>query len=205
MHPIYPRVPVKLRELLQSDLARYAQTYRLRKQAVSAAKIFWESFLFKAGFQAVFLYRISHWFYRKGCTYCAWFFARVNVMLTGAEIEFNAQIGPGLLIAHPVGIVIGRGTVIGEGATLFQGVSLGVKSWAPHEITRFPMVGDHCTFFAQAGIFGGVRVGDCCVVAAHAVVIKDLPDGSLARGVPAQIFPEEGRRAVTAWMQEPSL
>ena len=191
---------IKLRELVRSDLDRYAQTYRLRGQAVSASKIFWESFLFKAGFQAVFLYRIAHWLHGRGWTYSAWFMSRLNVMLTGAEIEFNAEIGPGLLIAHPVGIVIGRGTVIGRGATLFQGVSLAVKSWGPDEITRFPKVGDHCYFFAKAGIYGGVNVGDCCVVAAHAVVTKDLPEGSLARGIPAQIIAGEGRRAIEAWL-----
>jgi serine O-acetyltransferase len=137
---------MSLRALMRSDLARFAQTYELRGQPYSKRRVFWESILFKAGFQAVFLYRISHWLFGKGQTYLAWMVARLNLALTGAEIEFNAEIGPGMFIAHPVGIVIGRGTVIGSGVTLFQGVSFGVRSWHPDYIRRFPTVGNNCFF-----------------------------------------------------------
>lgn len=193
---------MKLRELIRSDFARYIQTYRLRGQPFSKRKVFWESLLFKAGFQAVFLYRISHWFFQKRRVYLAWAFARLNLWLTGAEIEFNAQIGPGFFIAHPMGIVIGRGTEIGEGATLFQGASFGVKSWHPSEITRFPKVGRHCYFFAHSLILGSITLGDYCVVAAGTVVTKDVPNGALARGVPAEIDPDEGRRLIESWIEE---
>jgi serine O-acetyltransferase len=192
---------MNLRELIKSDLARYEQTFALRGQPFSKTKIFWESFLFKAGFQAVFLYRLSRWFYDKGFIYIAWFFSRLNITLTGAEIEFNAEIGPGLFIAHPVGVVVGRGTKIGCGATFFQGVSFGVKSWKPEEIGRFPKAGDHCYFFAGSVVLGGVTIGDDCAVAANAVVSKDMPSGSLAKGVPAQIVPGEGKEMIRSWME----
>lgn len=192
---------MKLRELIESDLERYTQTYRLRGQTYSKQKIFWESFLFKAGFQAVFLYRLSHKCFQKGWTYAAWFLTRLNGMLTGAEIEFNAQIGPGFLIAHPVGIVIGRGTVIGQGATLFQGVSFVVKSWDPQEILKFPHIGDHCYFFTHAVALGDIKVGNYCVIGAQAVLTQDMPEGSLARGVPAQIFPEKGKKTIMTWLE----
>src|SRR5205823_11843014 len=138
----------------------------------------------KAGFQAVLLHRFSHWLYEHGWLYVAWYLTRLNVMLTGAEIEFNAEIGPGLFIAHPVGIVVGRGTVIGARATLFHGVTFGVKSWHPDAIRKFPRVGDDCYFFAHAVVLGSVVLGDRCVVAAQTVVTQDLPSGSLAAGVP---------------------
>ena len=188
-----------LSELIRSDLARYEETYRLRGQAPSKAKIFWESLFFKAGFQAALLYRLSHWLHQRKLTYLAWFVARLSITLTGAEIEFNTEIGPGLLIAHPVGIVIGRGTVIGSHATIFQGVSLAAKSYHPDEIREFPRIGNHCFLFARSAVFGGVRVGDSCVVAAHAVVTKDMPAGALARGGPAEIIPHEGRSKIESW------
>lgn len=193
---------MKLRELIQSDLERFYQTYRLRGQAYSRWKIVLESFFFKAGFQAVFLYRISHRLHQWGLTYLAWFIARLNIFLTGAEIEFNAEIGPGLFISHPVGIVIGRGTVIGRNATLFQGVSFGVKGWHPDDIRKFPKAGDHCFFFAHAVVLGGVTLGDYCLVAANAVVTKDLAEGSLARGVPAESFPHRGKEIISSWFEE---
>lgn len=190
---------MSLAGLIRSDLERYRQTHKLRGHPYSRWRVAFESFLFKAGFQAVFLYRLSHWLYRKRCIGLAWLVARLNVTLTGAEIEFNAEIGPGMFIAHPVGIVIGRGTEIGSGVTLFQGVSFGVKSWRADEIRKFPKVGDNCFFFAHSVMLGDIVIGDNCVVAAQAVVSKDMPDGSLAAGVPAEIYSEKGKELIYSW------
>jgi serine O-acetyltransferase len=188
-----------LRQLIRSDLDRFTETFALRGQPFSRARVTFESFVFKAGFQAVVLYRISHWLHERGFTYLAWFVARFNTAITGADIEFNAVIGPGMFISHPVGIVIGRGTRIGAGVTMFQGVTCGVRSWHPDAIGQFPTIGDHCYLFAKASVLGGVRIGDECVVAAHALVTHDLPDGALARGVPAVVIPSEGRNSHRAW------
>jgi serine O-acetyltransferase len=188
-----------LRELINTDLARFTQTYVLRGQPFSRRRVFWESVVFKAGFQAVLLYRVSHWLFQRGWIYPPWFLSRLSLACTGAEIEFNAQIGPGLLISHPVGIVVGRGTVIGSEATLFQGVTFGVKSWHPDAIRKFPRVGNKCYFFAGAAVLGDVSIGDNCVVAAHAVVLSDVPDGSLALGSPAKVRPGKGEEAIREW------
>ena len=183
-----------LRALIRADLARFTETFALRGQPFSRTKVIFESFVFKAGFQAVFLYRLSHWCHQRRWTYAGWFLGRLNTFLTGADIEFNVVIGPGMFISHPVGIVIGRGTRIGSGVTLFQGVTCGVRSWSPEEITRFPTIGDNCCLFAKASVLGDVRIGNDCVVAAHAVLTRDMPDGSLARGVPAIVVPGGARR-----------
>jgi serine O-acetyltransferase len=189
----------KLSDLIKSDLDRFTQTFALRGQAFSRCRVFWESFVFKAGFQAVFLYRISHWLHERKWNYTAWFVTRLNIAWTGAEIEYNAHIGPGMFIAHPVGIVIGRGTVMGKNVTLFQGVSFGVKSWHPAAIGKFPRVEDNCYFFAGSAVMGNVRIGSESVVAAHAVVVCDVPEGSLAAGVPAKIYPGKGKDAIASW------
>lgn len=188
-----------LRELIASDLARFTQTFVLRGQSFSKRRVFWESLIFKAGFQAVLLYRVSHWLHQHGWTYLAWFLSRVSVALTGAEIEFNAEIGPGMFVAHPVGIVVGRGTGIGSGVTLFQGVTFGVKSWHPDQIRKFPRVGNNCFFFSGAAVLGDVTIGDNCVIGAHAVVTADVPGGALAVGIPAKIYPDKGREATASW------
>jgi serine O-acetyltransferase len=188
-----------LRELIRSDLARFTQTFVLRGQPFSKRRVFWESLIFKAGFQAVLLYRVSHWLFQRGWIYSAWFLSRLSVATTGAEIEFNAEIGPGMFVSHPVGIVVGRGTVIGSEVTLFQGVTFGVKSWHPDAIRKFPRVGNKCYFFAGAAVLGDVTIGNQCIVGAHAVLTSDLPDGGLALGVPAKIYPEKGAEAILSW------
>ncbi len=188
-----------LLELIRSDLGRFTETYRLRGQRFSKARVLFESVLFKPGFQAVLLYRLSHWLYQHGRTYLAWTIARLGQSLTGAEIEFNAEIGPGLFIAHPGGIVVGRGTRLGRHTTLFQGVTFGARSWHPDEIRRFPAAGDSCFFCAGAAVLGGIRIGNDCVVAAGAVLEQDMPDGALAKGVPASILPDKGRELLQSW------
>ncbi|MDD5312462.1 MAG: hypothetical protein PHO26_05440 [Dehalococcoidia bacterium] len=187
--------------LISSDLSRFAQTYALRGQKYSRVKIFFESFIFKAGFQAVFLYRLSHWFFKRHCIYLAWFFSRLNQSVTGAEIEFNAEIGPALFIAHPSGIVVGRGTVMGSNITIFQGVTFATRSWHPDDINRFPVVGDGCYFFAHCTVIGNVKIGNNCVVGAQALVSKDMPDGSLAVGTTADIIPGKGKELGGSWVE----
>lgn len=188
-----------LRELIRSDLSRFTQTFVLRGQPFSKRRVFWESLIFKAGFQAALLYRVSHWLFQRGWIYPAWFLSRLSVAITGADIEFNAEIGPGMFISHPVGIVVGRGTVIGSDVTLFQAVTFGVKSWHPDAIRKFPRVGNKCYFFAGAAVLGDVTVGNNCIVGAHAVLNTDVPDGGLALGVPAKIYPDKGAAAIELW------
>ena len=188
-----------LRELIDSDLARFTQTFILRRQPFSKRRVFWESLLFKGGFLAVLLYRLSHRLHQRGWIYLPWFLSRLSVAITGAEIEFNAEIGPGMFVSHPVGIVIGRGTVIGSNVTLFQGVTFGVRSWHPDQIRKFPRVGNNCYFFSGAVVLGDVTIGDDCVIGARAVVVENLPSGSMAVGGVATIYPDKGREAILSW------
>lgn len=185
--------------LVRSDLARYEQTFELRGERAPRRRIFLESFLFKAGFQAVLLYRLSHALWRSGWGRLAWALTRFSVAVTGAEIEYNVQIGQGFMIPHPVGIVLGRGSKIGAGVTVFQGVTLGAKDWAPARIGEFPTIGDESVLFAGAKVLGAVAVGRRCVVGANAVVIENLPDGALAVGVPARVVPDRGRGMIQGW------
>ncbi len=186
------------------DLARYSEFHRRSGKSPSRRRMGFEAFVFKAGFQAVVLYRISHACFAAGLTYLAWLVARINLALTGADIEFGAHIGPGLLIAHPSGIVIGRGTVIGEDATIYQGVTCGIRSWSGGESSAYPAIGDRVVLFAKCSVLGGITVGDRAVVGAHALVTRDVPQGALveAVGAPAVSVREgDGELAWQRWMQ----
>ncbi|MGE3276417.1 MAG: serine O-acetyltransferase [Vicinamibacterales bacterium] len=179
-----------LRSLLLSDLARYdAVPRRAGAPPRRRLRARLETILFRAGWHATVLYRLAHWCGLHGAVLLALAVCRVNLMLTGADIEFSASIGPGLLVVHPVGVVIGRGTTIGANATIFQGVTFGIRGWAPDELDRYPAVGDGCTFFARCSVVGPVRVGRGATVGAHALVLADVPAGTTAVGVPAQVRP----------------
>lgn len=193
---------MSLCDLIRSDLGRFRQTFGLRDEPYLPLRVLLESLCFKAGFRAVLLYRLSHWFFLKGHMYAAWWLMRKNIRSTGAEIEFSARIGPGLFIAHPVGIVIGRGTVIGRNATIFQGVTFGTLSWRPSDIHSYPRIGGDCFFFANSVVIGNISVGDYCVVGANTLVNQSMPTDSMATGSPATIIPGKGRDHVLAWQGE---
>jgi len=108
--------------------------------------------------------------------------------LSGLDFVPGAEVGPGLLMHHPHGIVIGGGTVVGAGCTLLQHVTLGERfadGRPPHD---YPQVGDGVTIGAGACVLGRVRVGDGAVIGANAVVLSDVRVGGVAVGSPARVL-----------------
>lgn len=136
-----------------------------------------ESLLFENGYQAVVLHRCAHAFKRRGIPVLGPFFARLSLFLTGVDIAPGAQIGPGLLISHGVGIVIGGYARIGARATLLHGVTIGGPY--PSRRREMPTIGDDVFLAAGAKIIGEVRIGDRVFVGADAIVTQDVPDDSV--------------------------
>jgi len=112
-------------------------------------------------------------------------FFRYYSIVTGADIPLNCQIGGGLLLPHPNGIVIHPGAVVGPNCLLFQQVTLG----AGGSIPGLPQLGGHVDVGAGAKILGGVRIGDHAKIGANSVVLVDVPPFCTAVGIPARIIP----------------
>ncbi len=96
-------------------------------------------------------------------------------VVTGADIPLNCQIGGGLLIPHPNGIVIHPDAAIGVNCLIFQQVTLGIRSGP-----GVPLIGGHVDIGAGAKILGPVRIGDHTRIGANAVVTKDVPSHTTA-------------------------
>lgn len=105
------------------------------------------------------------------------------VYLFGIHIAPDAQIGRNLRFAHPTGVVIGAGAVIGDDVVLYQHVTLGARD--RHE-GRYPRVGDRVVVFAGAVLLGGITVCDDAVIGANAVVLDDVAPGAVVAGNPAR-------------------
>lgn len=104
-------------------------------------------------------------------------------------ISPKARIGAGLAMPHPVGIVVGEGVVLGERCTLYQQVTLGGRAIGARAAGAYPKIEDGVTIYAGAKIVGDIVVGAGAAIGANAVVIKTVPPGSIAVGVPARILP----------------
>ncbi len=101
--------------------------------------------------------------------------------VTGADIPLNCQIAGGLMIPHPNGIVIHPDAEIGPNCLILQQVTLGVGRGG------VPTIGANVNIGAGAKLLGGFHVGDHAVVAAMAVVTRDVPEGALMMGIPAKL------------------
>ena len=115
----------------------------------------------------------------------------VVTLVTGIYLPRGARIGGGLRIWHFGGVFLHPDVVLGENCTLRQGVSIGDR-WPGQGV---PTIGDDVDVGAGAKILGPVRVGDRAAIGANAVVLRDVPDGHTAVGVPARILP---RRSAVA-------
>jgi serine O-acetyltransferase len=104
--------------------------------------------------------------------------------VSGADIPLNCQIGGGLLIPHPNGIVIFPTAKIGPNCLLFQQVTIGTNGFG------VPIIGGHVDIGAGAKILGPVSIGDHARIGANAVVISDVPISATAVGVPAKLIAE---------------
>ena len=104
---------------------------------------------------------------------------------TGIEIHPGAQIGRRVFIDHGMGVVIGETAIVGNDVLLFHGVTLGGTAMTSGK--RHPTIGDRVVVGAGAKILGAIYVGNDARIGANAVVVKDVPEGATAVGVPAVI------------------
>lgn len=102
-------------------------------------------------------------------------------VVTGADIPLNTQIGGGLLMPHPNGVVIHPDVRIGPNCLIFQQVTIGSGRGG------VPRVGGHVDIGAGAKILGAVEIGDHARIGANAVVLREVPAGKSAVGVPAVV------------------
>lgn len=137
-------------------------------------------------FLATFLYRASA---RAGSSVpvLGSVLKQINHAITGADIAWSARIGPGLVLWHPTGVVIGPRVVVGRDARVQQGITLGAARSRTGQ-DGDPVLGDGVYVGAGARVLGPVRVGDRARIGANAVVLIDVPDDASAVGVPARII-----------------
>jgi serine O-acetyltransferase len=139
------------------------------------------------GLHAIAAHRLNHFLWSIGLKWLARFLAHIARLLTGIEIHPGAKIGKRVFIDHGFGVVIGETTEIGDDCTIYQGVTLGGTSLYKG-IKRHPTLGKGVVISAGAKVLGGFTVGDGARVGSNAVVLKEIPAGATAVGIPARIL-----------------
>jgi serine O-acetyltransferase len=155
-----------------------------------AARSTWEVLTCYPGLHALVMHRAAHWLWVRKLYWLGRFTSQLSRWLTGIEIHPGATIGERVFIDHGMGVVIGETAEIGEGCTIYQGVTLGGTSLYKGT-KRHPTLGRNVVVSAGAKVLGGFTVGDNAKIGSNAVVIKPVPGGATAVGIPARIIQAE--------------
>ncbi|MFP8835465.1 serine O-acetyltransferase [Hydrogenophaga sp. XSHU_21] len=142
------------------------------------------------GLHAVVLHRLAHACWTHGLKWLGRFISHLGRFFTGIEIHPGAVIGERVFFDHAMGTVVGETAVIGDGCTIYQGVTLGGTSLYKGT-KRHPTLGRDVVVSAGAKVLGGFEVGDGAKIGSNAVVIKPVPPGATAVGIPARIIPSK--------------
>lgn len=146
-----------------------------------AAKGITEVILAYPGFQAIIVYRVAHFLYKKNVPLIPRIMTEIVHSETGIDIHPGATIGSSFCIDHGTGIVIGETAIIGNHVKLYQGVTLGAFSVPERGATgrRHPKLGNHVTVYARSTILGGeTDIGDHCVIGGNVWLVDSLPPKS---------------------------
>jgi len=155
-----------------------------------AARSFWEVLTCYPGVHAVLLHRLAHACWTHDFKWLGRFISHLARFLTGIEIHPGAKIGERVFFDHAMGVVVGETAEIGDGCTIYQGVTLGGTSLYKGT-KRHPTLGRGVVVGAGAQVLGGFNVGDGAKVGSNAVVTKPVPPGATAVGNPARIIQAE--------------
>ena len=155
-----------------------------------AARSAWEVLTCYPGLHALTWHRwIVNPLWRNGLRWLARWLSHWGRWLTGIEIHPGATIGRRVFIDHGMGVVIGETAEIGDDCTLYHGVTLGGVKW--EKVKRHPTLGRRVVIGAGAKVLGPILVGDGAKVGSNAVVVRDVPAGATAVGIPARIVTED--------------
>ena len=144
-----------------------------------------EIILLYPSIHALFIYRIAHFLHVRNFFFLARFLSQFARFLTGIEIHPGATIGTGLFIDHGMGVVIGETAEIGNNVTLYHQVTLGGTGKDVGK--RHPTLEDGVVVGAGSKILGPILLGKNCKIGANSVVLRSVPSGCTAVGIPAVI------------------
>ncbi len=145
------------------------------------------------GLHARLFHRLSNTLWHMKLKWLARFISHFARWFTGIEIHPGATIGRRFFIYHGMGVVIGETAEVGDDVTLYHGVTLGGTSWK--EGKRHPTLGNGVVIGAGAKVLGPIHIGDDAKIGSNAVVVKDVPAGATAAGIPARILDEEKKKS----------
>ena len=138
------------------------------------------------GVHALWFHRLAHRAWHAGFLTLGRFISHVGRVVTGIEIHPAVRVGRRVFIDHGMGVVVGETAEIGDDCTIYQGVTLGGTSLNGGK--RHPTLEDGVVVGAGAKVLGPFTVGSKAKIGSNSVVVKPVPAGATAVGIPARMI-----------------
>ncbi|GKA58260.1 serine acetyltransferase 2-like protein [Tanacetum coccineum] len=138
------------------------------------------------GYHSLQTHRVAHALWNQGRKLLALALQSRVSEVFGIDIHPAAKIGEGILLDHGTGLVIGETAVIGDRVSLMQGVTLGGSGKETGD--RHPKVGEGVLIGASVTVLGNIKIGEGAMIASGSLVLKDIPQHSMAAGIPAKVI-----------------
>jgi serine O-acetyltransferase len=152
------------------------------------------------GFWAMIVYRFGRWRYKVRPAPVRKFFSliyhvlfKLIQILTGIELPCEVELGRNFVIDHFGGVVISGYAKFGDNCRIRNGVVVGLRHV---EDKRAPAIGNNVDIGAGAKVLGPIIIGNNVQIGANAVVVVNVPDDSIAVGVPAVVKPRRARASL---------
>ena len=169
-----------------SFFARRRREMDIYMQRDPAARNWLEIVFCSPGLHAVWLHRLNHRLWMMGWRWLARFLSHLARWLTGVEIHPGATLGRDIFIDHGMGVVIGATAAVGDECSIYQGVTLGGTTQT-FRGKRHPTLEAGVIVGAGAKVLGPIIIGEGARIGSNAVVVKQVPAGRTAVGIPARI------------------
>jgi serine O-acetyltransferase len=155
-----------------------------------AAKNKEEVVLAYPGFEALAVYRLSHYLYKHDVPFIPRIMSENVHSRTGIDIHPGATIGAYCSIDHGTGLIIGETTIIGEHVSLYHNVTLGARSVTPEfrGKKRHPTIGSNVIIYPGATVLGDIEVGDNSLIGGNVFLLNDCPANSKLYAIPPEVI-----------------
>lgn len=154
------------------------------------------------GFWVMLVYRLGRWRYgvrpallRKLFSLIYRFLFKLVQIMTGIELPCEVEIGRNFVIDHFGGVIVSGYAKFGDNCRIRNGVVVGLRRV---EEKVAPVIGNNVDIGAGAKVLGPIRIGDNVLIGANAVVMQDVPDNSIAVGVPAIVKPRSSTPSIVS-------
>lgn len=143
--------------------------------------VIWACFACDA-FILLAMFRTRQWLRRHHVPLVNRIIRMMETILFSVELGNDIELGHGVFFMHTLGTVVGGNSKLGDGCILLGSNTIGAST-----DSAYPRIGARTVIGAGARILGGIEIGENCMIGANAVVVRDVPAGKVAVGIPARI------------------